>query len=285
LNTHPTENVADPIYCPSCAARIDSPSQPKPGEVLNCPVCGTEFKYEPSQTAESAITQSDRPNAATSMRRRSTEEILLERLKHEPPQKKPIRWSSFALVFLVVLAASFGIFRVVSKPDKFQDVDSSAALQKRLFFQHIVDSLHTELASNPSNAAAHLSLADALYDEGQWAGSVKEFQIYLAGNPADADARVDYGYAIAQNSGNLNDALAEIDTALRYQPEHLNALINAGIMTAQTVTDTNHAVALARAKNYFERAKAVAEKTNPAIADRIDTLIQEINNTGQRMGK
>jgi len=286
LNTHPNENTAEHIYCPSCAARIESAAAS--GEMLRCPICGTEFKYEPSQTPESAITEADRPNAATPFRRLSTEEILLERLKQEPPQKKLIPWSKFALLLAVVLAVTFGIFRIASKPDEFapgQEVDSTALLQKRLFFQHIIDSLHTEMAANPSNVDLHLSLADALYDAAYWSASMREFEIYLAAKPADADARVDYSYAIAQNSGNLNDALDEIDTALRYKPDHLNALINAGIMTAQTVTDSNHATALARARNYFVRAKAVAEKTNPGIAVRIDTLIQEIDNTGQRMAK
>jgi len=259
-----------------------------PGEILQCPVCGTEFKYELSQTPESAITESDRPPSASPARRRSTEEILLERLQQQPPQKKPIRWSAFALIFAVVLAVTFGIFQLASKPDTYApggEVDSTALLQKRLFFQHIIDSLHSAMAANPSNVDNHLTLADALYDAGQWGESVKEFQTYLIAKPADADARVDYSYAIAQNSGNLNDALAEIDTALLYKPDHLNALINAGIITAQTVTDTNHATALARARNYFERAKAVAEKTDPGIAARIDTLIKEIDNTGQRLAK
>ena len=38
--------------------------------------------------------------------------------------------------------------------------------------------------------------------------------------------------------------------------------------------DSNHETALARAKNYFERAKAIAEKTKPAMAQRIDILPQ-----------
>ncbi len=94
---------------------------------------------------------------------------------------------------------------------------------------------------------------------------------------------MDYSYAIAQDNGDLQTALAEIDSALVYQPDHLNALINAGIMTAQTVSDSNHANALARARGYFERARAVAEKTNPAVASRIDTLLHAIDSTGIRM--
>ncbi len=285
MNLHPNENLADPIFCPSCAAKIENAAPPTPGDMLRCPVCGTEFRYEPSQTAEAAIAESDHPNTNEPIRRISTEEILLERLKSEPPQKKPIGWGSLALIFAAVLAVTFGIFRIASKPDKFapgQQVDTTMLLQKRLFFQHIIDSLHTEMVAHPTDIDLHLSMADALYDGAYWSASMKEFEVYLAARPADADARVDYAYTIAQSNGNINDALDEIDTALTYKPNYLNALVNAGIMTAQTVNATNHATALARARNYFVRAKAVAEKTDPGIASRIDTLIQEIDNTGKR---
>ena len=189
------------------------------------------------------------------------------------------------ILFVVLFAAAFAISRIASTPDKYAPApvqDTSLALEKHVFFQHIIDSLHSAISANPSNINIHLSLADALYDDQQWNESMKEFETYLAVKPSDPDARVDYAYTIAQANGNLNDAIAEIDTALKYKPDHLNALINAGIMTAQTVNDSNHATALARAKNYFVRAKAVAEKTNPGIAARIDTLIQEIDNAGNQ---
>ncbi|HEX5317028.1 MAG TPA: hypothetical protein VFX22_10300 [Candidatus Kapabacteria bacterium] len=288
MNTHPNENIADPIYCPSCAARIESATAPTPGELLRCPVCGTEFKYESSQTPESAIAESDRSNVAVPARRQSTEEILLERLTNEPPQKKPIRWVGFALIFAVVIAVSFGIFRVVSKPDSYasqHSVDSLEMVQKDLFFQHVIDSLQTEIANNPSNIDLHLVLADTDYTAGHFAESRKEFETYLAQKPQDGDSRIDYAYAIAMDNGDTRTALLEMDTALRYQPNNLNVLVNAGIMTAQSVNDSNHTTALAKAKEYFVRAKAVAEKTNPAIAARIDTLIMEIDNTGQRLVK
>ena len=253
---------------------------------MRCPVCGTEFKYEPERSAESSVAEGDASSRGATERRLSTDEILLDRLKHEPPGKKPIPLRSVAILFVAILAIAYGIFQISSKPEKYapgHEVDSTLLIQKRQIFQQIVDSLKTSLAAHPTDTNIHLSLADALYDVGQWADSKKEFEIYLTAKPKDADARVDYSYAIAQDNGNLNAAIAEIDTALAYQPDHLNALINAGIMTAQTVTDTNHTTALARAKNYFERAKAVAEKSNPDIARRIDTLIQAIDSTGLKM--
>ncbi len=257
-----------------------------PGEVLRCPVCGTEFKYEPEKTPENSIAEGDNLKTGAAERRLSTDEILLDRLQNEPPEKQPLPIRSIAVLFVAIIAIAFGVFQITSRPDKYapgHEVDTTALLQKRLFYQHIVDSLQMQIVQHPSNIDYHLELADALYDAGEWSESKKEFETYLAVKPSDADARVDYSYAIAQDNGDLNAAIAEIDTALTYHPDHLNALINAGIMSAQLVTDTNHATALARSKDYFERARAVAEKSHPDIARRIDTLIMEIDSTGLRM--
>ncbi len=260
-----------------------------PGTILRCPICGTEFKYEPEKTAESSVAESDNLSTGATERRLSTEEILLNRLKNEPPGKKPIPIQTIAILFVAVLAIAFGVFQITSRPDKYlpghEEADTTALAQKRLYFQHVIDSLQMQIVQNPSNVGNHLFLADAFYDAGEWSESKKEFVTYLAVKPDDADARVDYSYAIAQDNGDLNAAIAEIDTALKYHPDHLNALINAGIMTAQTVADSNHATALAKSKAYFERARAVAEKTKPEIARRIDTLIMEIDSTGLRMRK
>ncbi len=258
-----------------------------PGTIFQCPVCGTEFKFEPEKTPESSIAEGVNLLSDTSSRRKSTEDILLNRLRNEPPEKKSVPLQTIAILVLAIIVIAYGVFRIASKPDKYAaggpDVDSTTILQKKLFFQHIIDSLQMLIVQNPANMDNHLSLADAFYDAGDWTNSKKEFVTYLAAKPDDADARVDYSYAIAQDNGDLNAAIAEIDSALLFHPDHLNALINAGIMTAQTVSDSNHAVALARAKGYFERAKAVAEKTRPEIARRIDTLLQAIDNTGIKM--
>ena len=284
MNETPNEKSRTPIFCPSCAASVAASAIP--GTILRCPICGTEFKYEPEKTAESSVAESDNLSTGASERRLSTEEILLDRLKNEPPEKKPLPLQKIAILLVVVFAIAFGVFQFTSRPDKFapgHEVDTTAVLKKKLFFQHIIDSLQMQIVQNPSNIPNHLLLADALYDAGEWSESKKEFEKYLVVKPDDADARVDYSYSIAQDNGDLNAAIAEIDTALQFHPDHLNALINAGIMSAQMVTDTNHATALARSKDYFERAKAVAEKTNPEIARRIDTLIMEIDSTGLRM--
>lgn len=284
--TEPSRDDTGITYCPSCAARFGEDIAA--GQSLRCPLCGTEFISGASvESAESEIVKSDQPQAQeVSRKRQSTEEMLLERLQNEPPLKKPIPFIGLAIIIVAIVAASIGIFKYTAKPDVYapgHEVDSNMLAQKKIFYQHIIDSLNGVLAANPNDTNLHVSLADAYYDAGRWDQSMSEFQAYLRLKPKDPDARVDYAYAIAQGKDDLNLAISEIDTALIYKPDHLNALINAGILTAQTIGDTNHVTALARSRKYFERAKAIADKTDPKMAGRIDTLLQEINRTGERM--
>jgi tetratricopeptide (TPR) repeat protein len=280
------------IYCPSCAARVaeqpSSAARISSGELLRCPVCGTQFEIGAAgeeTSEENAIVHSDTSSTAKPTKRLSTEEILLDRLTKEPPPRKQTPWTVVMLVLVGIVAVSLVIFEQTKKADKYapgEQVDSTVLLQKQLFYQHIIDSLQQRLAANPQDDSLHLDLADAYYDMRQWTQSQAEFVIYLKQYPSDPNARVDYAYAIAQ-SGDVNTAISEIDTALQYDPHHLNALVNAGILTAETINDSNHTEALARAKNYFERAKAVAQKTDPAAAAKIDTLLQAIDQTGQKL--
>ncbi len=284
--TGPATNDSRITYCPSCAARFGEDISA--GQSLKCPVCGTEFISGASaESAESEIAKSDQPlSQAEGKRRQSTEDMLLERLQNEPPLKRPIPVAGVAVILIAILAASIAIFKYTAKPDKFaagQEIDSNAIAEKRIFLQHIIDSIGTMLKSNPNDTNLHVSLADAYYDAGRWDQSMGEFQTYLRLKPKDPDARVDYAYAIAQGKQDLQLAISEIDTALIFKPDHLNALINAGILSAQAINDTNHMAALARSRKYFERAKAIAAKTDPKMAGRIDTLLQEINRTRERM--
>lgn len=271
------------------------PLPDSPIERLRCPVCGIEITPPAISTSEPAVVasghaiQQPAPSDVPEVPRRlSTEEALIQRFDAEPPAKKPVGWITFGLIFAAVAAITFAIFRFTSKPDMYapsHEPDTAMMMQKRLMFQPVIDSLHAVLKANPNDTNTHLSLADVAYDAGYWSESVSEFQTYLHLKPRDADARVDYSYAIAQATGDLNRALNQIDSALAFDPNHLNALINAGILTTQTISDSNHAEPLARARNYFQRAKAIASKNDPAMAKRIDTLLLEIDKTGERMAK
>jgi tetratricopeptide (TPR) repeat protein len=195
---------------------------------------------------------------------------------------------TIAIVLIAIGAISFGILKYVSKPDVYAPPsahDTTDMAQKRAVFQPIIDSIKLVLTKNPNDQDAILHLANVEYDAGDWNESVRNYQNYLAIKPRDADARVDYAYAIAQQTGDIEKSLTQIDSALAFDPDHLNALINAGILSAQMMSNGSHSEALKRSKSYFQRAKALALKKDPAMAGRIDTLLMEIDATGKRLAK
>ena len=248
------------------------------GVTLRCPVCGTEFVAS-GNTVEETRRVTDPSSSQT--RRPTTQDVLLERFRNEPPEKKPVSWATATIIIAVVLIIAYAIVRITARPDVYAPMDSVTA-QKLQFFQPIIDSLTANIATNPTDAQAHLHLADAYYDIGSWLQSEKEFETYLAIHPDSVDARVDYAYTIAQASGDLDLSLREIDTGLIYNPNHINALLNGGILAAQMMKNGSHEEGLAKARDYFERARNVAQHSDTALVGRIDKLIESINQTGSR---
>lgn len=228
------------------------------------------------------------PQEESARRKPTTEEILLARLTEEPPIQKPVPWATLGILAVAIAAISFGILKFIDKKDVYAPpsaADTSQVAAKHAAFQPVIDSLKLVLTRTPNDTSAILHLADVQYDAGNWDESVRQFQEYLQLKPRDADARVDYSYAIAQQSGDIEKSLVQIDSALKFDPEHLNALINAGILSAQMMSGGNHEVGLKRSREYFQRAKELALRTDPAMAGRIDTLLMEIDRTGERLAK
>lgn len=271
------------LYCPSCAAKL-------PTDVLTaadpeCPVCGTRL------TGDDAPVAKDTPMASTPKpeRRLSTEELLLERLKQDEAQPAPkkLPMAFFLILFAVIAIAAYSIYSATKKPEQFAKpkVSDELTLEQRAMIQHATDSLTAVITQNPQNAEAHLALANVYYDAKDWPHAAPHYEAYLASRPDDPGPRVDYAFVLSQTKPNdLTPALAQIDTALRYKPDYLSALYNGGILAVQ-MTGSDHMAGLTRARDYFQRAKRVADTAAPAMAKQIDTLIMEIDRTGERIGK
>lgn len=269
------------LYCPSCAAKLpaDILSSPDP----ECPVCGTRLNGADQPISKEIETQ------PPTQKRMSTEELLLERLKQDAaqpePKKLPVLF--FVVLIAVIAIAAYSIYTATKKPEQFAKPKEPDALtlEQRAMVQHATDSLNGVLKLNPNNTEAHIALANVYYDGMNWSQAAPHYEAYLHAHPDEAAARVDYAYVLGQtHPGDLNLALAQIDSALKYHPDYLNALYNGGVLAVQ-MTGASHGEGLQRARNYFARAKAVADTSAPAMAKQIDTLITEIDRTGARMAK
>ena len=215
------------------------------------------------------------------------EDILLERLKNEPEVAPQLAVPLLISILVGVIAIGALIYFISQKPEKFAEdphakqeqqsvVDSSQMYSKRMKLQPMVDSLRGVIAIDPNNDETHLMLANVYYESEFWDKAKPEYESHLKKHPEDVDARVDYAFTIAQLTGDFKAAVVEINKGLKYDPEHLNALFNAGILSVRANLD-NKQKAISEAKVYFHRALIAAKKQgNDKMAEQIQEILTKI---------
>ena len=92
-----------------------------------------------------------------------------------------------------------------------------------------ITELEKSLASNPSDMQAILKLANLSHDGRFFDKAIAYYKKFLDKNPKDANARVDLGICYFE-SGQSDLAQKEMMTALKYDPKHLQAHFNLGIV-------------------------------------------------------
>ncbi|HYM19807.1 MAG TPA: hypothetical protein VEW28_02260 [Candidatus Kapabacteria bacterium] len=224
-----------------------------------------------------------------------TEDILLERLKHQAPVKPQLPVPALVGIIIIVIALGAVIALISRTPDKFADdphakareqasADSTEIFAKRLKLQPLVDSLAALVHANPSDNELRLQYANALYEGNFWNDAEHEYQTYLTANPNAIDARIDYAYVLAQTTHDFARAVAEIDKALAIDPTHVKGLFNAGLLAVQAYPDKK--VALAKSESYFRRARDAAEtQGDSAMLSNIEQILAEIENIKKEQTK
>jgi hypothetical protein len=87
------------------------------------------------------------------------------------------------------------------------------------------------LAANPGDVQANIGLGNLLFDSGQWEKAIDHYSKALEKEPRNADVRVDR--AIAYHSLNQDPkAKEELIAVTRSHPEHRNAWLNLGVVSA-----------------------------------------------------
>lgn len=214
------------------------------------------------------------------------EDILLQRLQAAQGIKPQVQPVVTALILAVIIAIGFILYLSFDKPDVFAEIEKQAdphALQtdqaelnaKRLRFQKEIDSLLMIRETNPDDEEVLLHLANRYYDIEDWGRSMPLYGAYLQIHPENVDARVDFAFTVAQATGDYTRAIEEIEKGLKYDPKHVHALFNAGILSLRA-NMTNKDLALKTAGAYFIRAKSIAEVSNPEMAAQIDEILAEI---------
>jgi len=83
------------------------------------------------------------------------------------------------------------------------------------------------VAKHPGNSGPHLSLGDALYDRGQPAAALAEFEEAIRLDPANADAYYNAANALVR-LGRWDEAIGHFQAALQLRPDYFDAHTNLG---------------------------------------------------------
>ncbi len=93
----------------------------------------------------------------------------------------------------------------------------------------MITELEEKVKQNPDDQQSLLELAHLKNDSGLFEAAIQNYKTYLEKNPADADARVDLGVCYF-NLRDYPNAIKEMESALKYEPNHQIAHLNLGVV-------------------------------------------------------
>jgi cytochrome c-type biogenesis protein CcmH/NrfG len=117
----------------------------------------------------------------------------------------------------------------------------SDAAQAEAALQQSVAPLLEAVKRDATDYDALVKLGDLYYDGQQFSNAIPYYQRALAIHPENPNVRTDMGTAYWY-SGNADRALAELETSLKYKPEHPQTLFNLGWVRWQGKADPKGAI-------------------------------------------
>lgn len=241
-------------FCFQCGARITEEIKEEKVQVIICEICGFEnevgSKYcvscgslltgevvEKMKMERSNIEFGYKPSVEFARKEKAKEKVRRKRVT-----------LSFNQAFYVALAVIFvGLiaYGVIKKEKSKPETNINQNLEVNSQVMAEIERLRDKVNSNPDDMASTLRLANLLHDVNIFDQAVDYYRRYLAKNESDPDARVDMAICLFE-LGKADEAIAEMEKALNYSPNHQLALYNLGIVY---LTLGN----LEKAKEYFNR--------------------------------
>jgi cytochrome c-type biogenesis protein CcmH/NrfG len=117
----------------------------------------------------------------------------------------------------------------------------------------IVQFFESAAAQNPMDPEPRLKLANFLYDQQRWAEAVSWYRQAVRLSPKNVDALTDMA-TCSFNLGQFQEAISELDDALKVDPDHQPTLFNLIVVNLEGTHN------LAAARRAWERLNAM----NPA---------------------
>ena len=237
-------------FCGSCGKPIElSDSSPSPNAqqepasdhsqpiAVTCKSCGTANKPGTEYCRSCGLdlrTQAE-PTGATkqTVAKASRKE---QRTPHREAQSSFMlgSWRP-AAVLVVIVGAAIAIDLYVSKENIPENVVAQQTAEPQqptganMAVLPQIEDMERQVKANPGDVATILQLANFLSDNRFFDKALTYYQSYLQKKPKDTNARVDMGICYKE-VGQYDNAIREMKQALEYDPTHLFATFNLGIV-------------------------------------------------------
>jgi Tfp pilus assembly protein PilF len=196
-----------PKFCNECGYKFDK-------EYKFCPECGTKVQ----------TTKNSNPKKVNSTVSHDHGKNL------DPKIVYGILVGGIVVILVIILTSGIlDTTPVVSTAlnQNQQQIGSSSGVN--LNNMQMINDLEAKVKQNPDDYNSLLQLAHLKNDSGLFDAAIQNYKSYLEKNPKDADARVDMGVCYF-NLQDYPNAIKEMETALKYVPNHQIAQLNLGVV-------------------------------------------------------
>jgi tetratricopeptide (TPR) repeat protein len=197
-----------PKFCNECGYKFEK-------EYKFCPECGTKVsgsRNNKSKNPESKVSSNVGDKTLN------------------PKVLYAILIGGFAVIAIIILTSgmldSAPVNSSVMNQNQVQPNTNSGV---NLNNMQMINDLEAKIKQNPEDYNSLLQLAHLKNDSGLFEAAIQNYKTYLEKNPKDADARVDMGVCYF-NLKDYPNAIKEMETALKYVPNHQIAHLNLGVV-------------------------------------------------------
>jgi len=231
-------------YCPNCGSKINSETNStsdysnESSEIKRCRNCGEENPIE-NETCFSCGVHLNSNKKAIGVKenrvKNSTSKITAVNKSVNGSEEKTLDSKKILIISAAIIAVF--VFALLATGAFDSGISESVTMVNEqtstggvdLANLEEINQLEEKLKANPEDMESTLHLSHLLQDAGLYDKAIVSYKKYLEKNPKNADARVDMAICY-YNLNDYNNAINEMETAIKYQPSHQLAHLNLGIV-------------------------------------------------------
>ena len=195
---------------------------------VDCSGCGAKLKGSIVEGGVAKIGNQKKTKTRQRKNKKVAKEKVLAKQEKTLNNKKILFISSFVIAIIVVLLVVTGVIDSgINQSQQLTSNDEGSGVN--LSNLNEITELENTVKANPDDITSMIKLANLLQDSGLYDRAIVYYKKYLEKNPSDSNARVDMGICF-YNVNDLGSAIAEMETALQYQPNHQLGHLNLGIV-------------------------------------------------------